>query len=405
MKRLPFSRISRLGLAAALGAGSLAFACGGISDPTRGGDQIATITGALSGTSVPANARVALVFSTGTTKGLAVQGDAPVVDGKFTLTLGTPNAAWFFSLGGTYTDSSPNIGTGGGASGGSDPDIEPPTRDGSGKGLAEMAGRLGQAANVGIRDQVSGSITDSITAAAAGFVVYVDTNGNGAFDLDATNGTSTDEIIGGNAELTLMFLKGGGALDYEKLRDRTGALPAPGYNLAWSEGRWLSLSLAELKLSNATRLPSLVCSSGYSVVSGSGSSGGDVLIEKPQPTETDAGAPAPWYGGYPAPDDPGLVCAPDGLSFEYKWPDPGTGNCGGGGTYPGTPTKSGLCADNAADETAPTRCAVPPQPPTQLEPGAPVPDGWPCKIPTDQDGGAYDSGTQKDGGTPADSGT
>jgi len=59
------------------------------------------------------------------------------------------------------------------------------------------------------RDAVSGQITKPLSAAVAGFVVYVDTNGNGRLDIEGEYATPTDEVIGGNEELLLAYLRDG----------------------------------------------------------------------------------------------------------------------------------------------------------------------------------------------------
>ena len=77
--------------------GSAALACGEITDPTRGGENVATVSGALTGTNVPANAHIALVWKNGTNGGVAVGADAPIVGGKFTMALTPPPDSYFFS--------------------------------------------------------------------------------------------------------------------------------------------------------------------------------------------------------------------------------------------------------------------------------------------------------------------
>jgi hypothetical protein len=376
-------------------------ACGGISDPTKGGDgRVATVSGALTGITVPANARVALVYrkvvtvGSSTTSTVVVGSDVAVIGGKFTMNIGVPADDLFASLDSssitsvsspppsvrtpepTTTETPPSAGTGGTSTSGS-------------------PGAFGE--RLAPRDLVGGSITEPLTAALAGFVVYADTNGNGQLDLEGQYASSPDQILGGNKELMLVYLKGGGSLDYEKMRDKSGILPTAGFDLAWTEGRWLPLTDVELKLAANAQLPSAVCqtsSSGYDTVSadpsastgdtaasgggtsGSGGSGG-------VSSTTDGGSGA--Y--YPSPSDPQLKCSADGRSYTYG-DNPTT--C----TTPPAPT--GLCA---GDVYTTTFCTGSTGYGNALAPGAPVPDGWPCPTAPDLDGGGAPDGSTFDGGS------
>jgi hypothetical protein len=221
---------------------------------------------------------------------------------------------------------------------------------------------------IGTRTNVSGGITEPLTVATAGFVVYVDGNGNGKLDLEGEYASSPDTILGGNKELILAYLKGGGQLDYEKLRDKSGILPNAGFNLAWDEGRWLPLSLVELQLTDKAKLPSAICSSGYAV-SGSGGSGGSVPPPELTEEEPDQTGPrtndntAPPPDGYPAAGSPGLYCYDNGHSFYY------TGDC-----PPSPPPPVGLCANGYGESTI--ACASP----SYTFDGEDPPAGWPCPI-------------------------
>lgn len=384
--------MNRLSLALLLSSslGLAAVACGGISDPTQGSERVATVSGALTGTSVPANARVALVYrkassNPGAAAPVEVASDVPVVAGKFTMNLGEPSADYFEVVG----NQAPL------ASGGNPPPraeeqpvAEPAPAPAGG---STSSGGGGHAGNVGTRGGVvSGSITEPMSAAIAGFVVYADTNGNGKLDLEGQWASTPDQILGGNSELILVYLKDGGALDYEKMRDKSGILPTAGFNLAWTEGRWLPLNVVELKLSATTSLPSPVCSSSSSAVgggSGSGSGGSTTFPGAPADPDSagsrgnassDAGVPST----YPAPGDPGLKCSPDGRSFSYT----------SGPTcppYEPPPPPVGLCASTyfGVDDVAP--CASGGYG-SAIPDGAPVPDGWPCPV---ADGGAIDGGS------------
>ena len=369
-----------------------AFACGGISDPTRGGEgRVATVSGALTGIAVPANAHVALVYrkhtttSTGSQDAVEVGSDVAVVGGKFTMNLGVPAADYFSSADGASIS--------GGSSAPPTARADVPSSDQSGGGTPPSSGgtsgsgAFGASTKLAPRDLVGGSITEPLSAAVAGFVVYVDANGNGKLDLEGPYASSPDEILGGNAELMLVYLKGGGSLDYEKLRDKSGILPATGFNLMWSEGRWLPLNDVELKLTPTAKLPSGVCYSSYGYASGGSTGSGGTATPIPvssEPSSSSSGSLPPSSGSsgtgnvYPAPGSPGLVCSSDGRSFQYYPP----ADCA-----PSPPPPVGLCAGDVYETSA---CASPGSWGETYVPGATLPAGWPC--PTDAlDGGAADA--------------
>ncbi len=387
MKMLPFH--SSFVVAATLGALAAVAACGGISDPTRSSERVATVSGALTGTGIPANTRVALVWKVGQTGTYAVSNDVAVNNGKFTMDLSAPPDGYFFVADGSYD----------GLSGGGSPVAVAPTEDsapdapsGSSSGSSGTSGGSsgtssgssgtstsggGQsfafASNVAPRDTVSGQITQLLSAAVAGFVVYVDTNGNGKLDIEGPWAKATDEVIGGNKELFLAYFRDGGALDYEKLRDRSGILPHAGYNLAWDEGRWLPLDVVELKIANNMRLSSAVCSgSGYA--------------ETPSSVGSSSGGWGGWGpDGYPDPNDPNLHCSPDGRSWSYSFPcdEP-----------PPQPVPEGLCVGWTFDDSPPRACGVGGG--SGIGPNDPIPEGWPCTV--DSSGEALDGGPAPDAG-------
>ena len=377
---------------------TLAFACGGIADPTRGSERVATVSGALTGTSVPANARVALVWRTATSTptdgGYAVGDDVPVVGGKFTMSLAVPPAGYFSTIDGRgFDSSSPDAPqTGNLPKPGPLPDPAPSGGGSSGSGKLPSFG-----ARIAPRDTVSGGITSPLSGAVAGFVVYVDTNGNGKLDLAGTYAASSDEILGGNKELILAYLKDGGALDYEKLRDTSGILPAQGFNLAWIKGRWLPLNVVELKLDPKQGLPSPVCSSSGSSTNGSssgGTGGFSPVAPTPPPVEEPAAPPGSSSSGgssgssgawYPSPTDPNLRCAPDGRSFTYN---------SGATCPPPAPAPVGLCAGQYGDSTM--GCASASYV-GSLPAGGPIPAGWPCSLDGDQDAGPAGSSSGSSG--------
>lgn len=370
-------------------------ACGGISDPTKGGEEgtVATVSGALTGTAVPGNARVALVFRNpkGFGEGrVQVAGDAPVVGGQFTINLGVPSDALFSPLGGdsfgsseppTVSGGSSGTASGGGSSSGSVPPDPVPAggSSGSGKSPAKSPG-----ANLSPRESVSGQITAPLSAAFAGFVVYADTNGNGKLDISGDTIASSDQLLGGNRELALVYLKEGGALDYEKLRDKSGILPVSGYNLAWDEGRWLPLNVVELKLSANPQLPTAVCHS-HGYTSG-------VSEEEPTSRGSSGGVTSSSDGGtpstFPSPTSPYLQCSNGGRTFTYYPPSdcpayvpPVPGLCSGGDSY----NTAAPCAGGYYQRT--------------IGPTETVPDGWPCPVSGAIDGGSFDGGGAADGGS------
>jgi hypothetical protein len=410
----------RLLVLASSSCAAFAMACGGISDPTKGGsnEPVATVSGALTGTSVPANARVALVWRTATSStengGYAVGDDVAVVNGKFTMNLAVPAAAYFTEIDGTGEFSSSS------SSGSTPPSVPtdpaptpepapaPGTSSSGGGKLPAFGARLTP------RDNVSGGfVTSPLSGAVAGFVVYVDANGNGKLDLSGAYASSTDTILGGNKELVLTYLKDGGALDYEKLRDTSGILPTAGFNLAWTVGkRWVPLNVVQLKLDPSQGLPGPVCSLSGAYSGGSGGTDGfDPVANPPSPlpdpdgsggsssgssgTSTDAGTPGSGSssgssgsssgssgGSYPSPTDPNLHCSPDGRSFSYSEPV----NC-----PPAPPAPTGLCANGWGDIAV--GCAPSTGWGTGLASGEPVPPNWPCPVAVDQDGGpAPDAG-------------
>jgi hypothetical protein len=220
---------------------------------------------------------------------------------------------------------------------------------------------------------VSGSITQPLNVAMAGFVVYVDTNGNGKLDIiEPKAGTTSDQLLGGNRELLLAYLKDGGSLDYEKLRDKSGILPSKGYNLAWDKGRWLPLNLVELKIKENENLPGAVCAGG-----GYGSDEPQSTKPSPPPDvpkvpDSDNPGDPNGYNGFPSPTDPNLVCSPDGRSYTVKSPP-----CAPPPPPPKPPTP-GLCT-SGYDVSLPFP-GCPPQSGGGLAPGQPVPEGWPCPV-------------------------
>lgn len=325
-------------LAAACSSLAAFVACGGIVDPTKPStESVAKVSGALQGASVPDGARVALVWRSGSTGPLAVSSDVAVINGAFTMALDPPPDSYFMSSGDSSEITIPN------------------------------SVSNGFAFNVAPRDTVSGGIVKPLAFAIAGFVVYVDTNGNGKLDVDGSRWVeSTDTILGGNDEFVLTYLRDGSALDFKKLQDRSGASPTAGYNLMWLVGEsWLPLDGVELKLEQHSRLPSPICDDSDGTGSHTDSQG---------PGGSRPGSSSPGSHPYPASDDPGVTCADGGTTYIYA---PPMTDC-----ITSDPV-DGLCAP--ADETV---CTTPPGIRETLVPGAPVPEGWPCPIDEVLDGGA-----------------
>lgn len=353
---------SILGLCALTALSSL-LACGGISDPSHEGENVTVIQGALTSSEsvdVPANTHVAIVWLNASTGQLAIGADAPVVNGKFAFKLAAPSDAYFAAADFSSSSSDSSV-------------TSPGSSETNGGNSSTPAVDAGSPTPVSIRpldNNVSGSITSDLKAAKAGFVVYVDQNGNGKLDLDDDKGSyqsSPDQVIGGSSELALVYLKGGGNVDYEKLRDKTGVKPAQGFNLAVASNGtlWLSANDVSLKI-GPNKLPESVCSLG-SVTS---------------PGNPGAGAPMPL------PSE--VICSADGRTYTYK---NGCGNT----SQPTEP--EGLCYSSASSLECMTG--------RTLQPGDAVPSGWPCSVTnTDQDGGpAPNTGSDEDGGAAPDTGS
>ncbi len=369
-RTLPFLVIASLGTAV--------FACGGISDPTRNHETVATISGALTGTTVPSGAHVAVVWRKGNEGGLAVGGDAPVIDGHFTLELTAPPDSYLFTP--PFDDDDDYYSGGSSPPDSTEPGPTPLPAPSPGYQLAP-------------KTTASGSITQPMAMGVAGFVVYADANGNGKLDVEGSTGASPDTLLGGNEDLMLTFLKGGGTLDYEKLRDSSGILPTQGFNLGW-EGksgiRWIPLNLVELQLDETPELPNTVCSS-YGGNVGWGEDSADAPVVEGS-ARTGGGTSGSTGGYYPPKDDPNLTCSADGRSYTYTYgsdceptpPPPPRGLCSG----PYVSVRPG-CTGGGYTNTLP--------------PDAPIPEGWPCTPALDggpgPDSGDDDAGAWFDAGS------
>jgi hypothetical protein len=402
MKRLRFPLLFSVLSTATLSA---LVACGGISDPNKTGEvatNLATISGTLTtsanGVPVPANAHVALVWRVGSKGGMAVGNDVAVINGAFTMNLTPPPDNYFVNIdsdeeasfvsggissppsvgSGSANDGTVGVPTSTGSNSSADASADPPTSVGidagpgpSGGSSGSSGGMLPSQANLHPQTEVSGTtIAAPLSAAVAGFIVYVDGNGNGQLDVVGDAASSPDTILGGNRDLMLAFLQGGGALDYEKLRDHSGILPAAGYNMVWNnQGRWLPLNEVELKLADASaKLPSSICPDSSSTLdtAGPNTSGGGTTVT---PTSGKSGNTGSSSGpSFPSPSDPKLHCSSDGYSWTY---DGGWDNS----CAPPPVVVKGLCtSDVSVDEPCSGMSGE------SASPEYPLPSNWPCTV-------------------------
>jgi hypothetical protein len=348
-------------------------ACGGLSDPNKS-EPVATISGALTGTSVPANARVALVWRKNG-GGHWVGADAPLVGGKFSFALnGAPPDDVISELATDSSSPESADGTTGYAG------------DGNGRTAQPVATPGPASARIATgQTNVSGSLSQPLSGGVAGFVVYADKNGNGQLDLVGNEASSPDQILGGASELLVAYLQDGTTLDYEKLRDGAAQLPARGYNLMWTKERWLPLNAVELTLKSNTKLPGAVCSNSRGI----GYDTTPTSEEPPSMPSGGTGGTTTGIVGYPSKGDPTLNCALDGRSFTYT----AGYTCG---EQP--PTVNGLCTSSYPVRRG---CAEN-SGFLSIKPNQPVPEGWPCDVPdgvTTPNGGGTAT-TPMDAGTP-----
>lgn len=354
-------------------------ACGGLADPNLEGERTASVSGAITGASVPAGAHVALVWRG--PSGLVVGEDVAVVNGHFSMDLtGAPPDDYFQTV---HERSATKEMLPSPASAAEEPAAtDLPAQNAGPQHLHPQA-------------TVSGAVNGPLRAALAGFVLYVDANGNGVLDLDAQTGTSTDTLLGGSDDLLLTYLRGGGNLDLEKLRDKSGILPTRGYNLAWTEERWLPLDSVELTLDDTPELPNAVCHGGDSApdstTANPGSSSTDGANGVRRDASADASPDASRDGGMEDDSDGGaspypeiITCAPDGRSFTAS----SSGGC--------SQSTSGLCGGYSDCTPSAYGTAIPD--------GAPIPAGWPCPVPQDA-GLDEDAGTHVDADADVDGGS
>lgn len=328
-----------------------AIGCGSLADPNDG--TLAKVSGQLQG-AAPTGARVALVWHG--PAGFLVAGEAPLVNGTFTMELASPppDSAFVTNRGPDGSDASTN-----GSVGSDTPSAN--------------AGTSSLPLKLRPMTEISGGTSKPLTAAVAGFIVYADSNGNGKLDVTTDNAVPSDAIIGAGNRILLAYLRDGSQLDLDNARDDTGVTPTRGYNLWSTSGdRWVSLSSVDLRLDVKT-LPSAVCNAVDGGDAPSTSSGGVY----------DGGAST----AYPSPDDPNLHCGADGMSYTYSTPcDPPPA------TQDDDP--KGLC-DGSSDDVPDAYACVPDTEVFYEYTG--YSGSWPCSI----DGGAYDGGSfDPDAGSP-----
>jgi hypothetical protein len=263
----------------------------------------------------------------------------------------------------------------------------PPPSNGGGSGGGSGAGLTP-------KDVASGAVSAPLTAAVAGFVLYVDGNGNGQFDISGDDGASPDQVVGGQHDLVLVYLRDGSQLDLEKLADKPGHVPSRGYNLVLASlDRWVSLSSVDLTLGeNDSVLPGGVCELSRGIASGdvalppsasdigpngaSGGASGGATTVSDGGTGTlgstgttgyswgSASNPAPslQHGPYPAKGDPNVWCSTDGRWWRYD-------SCRSGTVAP--PGVCGAYHPLACNDYG-----------AMLGSADPVPAGWPCDATT-----------------------
>lgn len=293
-----------------------------------GDDGATTVSGSLTG-DVPDGLRVAAVWRAADNT-LHVQGDAAVANGKFTLSLAPlPSDFWVP----TGTDN-PAIGQY------PDEASPPATID-----PAELTSGLAQ------------------------FVVYRDTNGNGALDLDPITSVTPDQFVASSPDLYLRYYAGGTDADYQKLSGVGGPTAHAGYNLLLrheTELHWVGLDQVTIALPTVVAQLLDVCPN----------VGREYGI-KTLPT-ADAGRD-PYLQDYPNADDARLTCLANGYAFTFP-------NWVGADCAPGF---KGLCAD----DTGLAFCLTSPIDPdagtvdggVSFPPGSLLPRNWPCVV----DGGVY----------------
>jgi len=350
---------------------ALAGGCGSLASDTDQHEPLAVLQGELTNPDAmeaSSSVRVAVIWNCGDLDGEMYRASQevevqPVFPSRFRLELTEPPPAGCMvnpfdegeddpppQVGGDTPDATADeSGSSGstGSSGTEDPD-EPPPAPNTPQDLASSS---------------SGNFRVALGTIAA----YEDLNGNGKLDLVGPDAQDyVDAVVGTNENLMLVYLEGSVPQGWDELRDSEGNLPSLGYNLfelsepiavgpqvgdalvacgyAYGGGsgdgtedgtdpegdsaepvpmpegpteeeyekptmRWLDAStFFVLTMSADPRFASMMCrdSDGFASSGSVGMSTTDPTGEVPVPDQ------------YPAADDPGLTCMPDGLSYYYE---------------------------------------------------------------------------------------
>jgi hypothetical protein len=273
-------------------------ACGGLGD-VEDRPALAVIEGQLStlaSTTIdpaPANMRVAIVWTSNT--GFRAAADvavAPVFPSKYRLEIAAPPPVEAMSV---------------------DDQRQPdPTTDNPG-----TAGSAPDPVTPGLEQQTRPTDAKSgpSSFAIGSIVAYEDRNGNNQLDL-VEGGTSIDRVLGTNKDLVVVWLEG----ELPPMAAFQGkSMPVKGYNLLkvgvcnarrgqepaepCTPSEWLPIATAyDMTLTADPELSELACRDGSSSVS----AGATKRIAAPE---------TPGPNGWPAKDDPHLVCSQDGTTY------------------------------------------------------------------------------------------
>jgi hypothetical protein len=349
-----------------LGAGLVVSACGSLSGNTSQHPVLTTLHGELSNPQSlsfdsSASATHVAVIWLGMNEGYSIAEDLPVLPvfpSQFKLEIRDPPPAEAM-----ITAAASQAG-----GGQAPPQGDPVPSQGPSSGPAPSPA---PAPSSGPTASPTPSAPPDFALAVGSVVAYEDLNGNGKLDLVDEGATSyVDRILGANPGLVLVYIQGTltpGTDFANLLRDDSGSLPQPGFNLFHSaqgtdKSAWLSMdTLYELPLTGDPRFASMMCRNGlgFSTAPASPSPG--------QPPLSDAGldaalddaeidAAVPPDPPLPSPNDPNLKCAPDGRSFTDCAP-------------PAPPPQPTLCAPQQVG----LECGSIPAP-------TPLPPNWPCPV-------------------------
>jgi len=330
---------------------ALVAGCGSLADNTDQHEPLAVLQGELANPDALATSssvRVAVVWNCGDFDGdmyrvsqeVEVQ---PVFPSRFRLELTEPPPADCmvnpFAEEEDLPGDTPEVPGSGGGSG--DPDVPPsaPTTP----------------------QDTTGSVPSNFRIGIGTIAAYEDLNGNGKLDLVAPDAAEyIDAVLGANESLMLVYLEGSLPQGWDELEDGNGNLPSLGYNLlnfnepiatpdsgdvavwcGYSTGggtdvgtgggtttdepvpmpegspedsdyaapvmEWMDAgTFFVLTMTSDPQFASMMCRDG-----GGFSSEGSAGMAAP-------GAPVEIPPQYPASDDPGLSCMPDGMSYYYE---------------------------------------------------------------------------------------